>query len=51
MYHIFLIVGSIIIVMGLMFLRIRYLPVLHPDAELFIDLLSMSCSSKGKNNA
>jgi hypothetical protein len=37
----FLIVGAIIIVMGLIFLRIRCFPALHPDAEMFIDLLSV----------
>jgi len=46
MYNLFLIVGAIIIVIGLMFLRIRYSPVFHPDAKLFINLLSMSSQEK-----
>ena len=40
MYNFFLLVGAIIIVIGLMFLRIRCSPVLHYDAKLFINLLS-----------
>ena len=47
MYNLLLIVGSILIVIGLIVMRVRYLPVLHPDAELFINLLSMNCSEKG----
>jgi len=48
MYIFFIIVGAIIIVVGLIVLRVRCWPVLHPDAELFINLLSMNCSEKGK---
>ena len=48
MHNLFLIAGSVFIVLGLMILRIRYSPVLHPDAELFIDLISIICSEKGK---
>jgi len=51
MYIFFIIVESIIIVAGLIFLRIRCWPPLHPDAELFINLLSMICSEKGKHKA
>jgi hypothetical protein len=32
-------------------LRIRYFPVLHPDAELLIDLLSIICAEEGKHGA
>ena len=49
MYHPFLIIDFILIVVGLIFVRIRGLPVLHPDTELFINLLSMICSEKGKH--
>ena len=48
MYKLFLLVGSIVIVVGLIFLRIRCSPVLHPDAELFINLLSMNCLEERK---
>ena len=51
MYNLFLIVGSIVIVVGLIFFRIRCWPVLHPEAELFINLLSTYCSEKGKHKA
>jgi len=46
MYHPFLIIGFILIVIGLVFIRIRYLPVLHPDTELLINLLSNLNSEK-----
>ena len=48
MHNLFLIAGSVFIVLGLMILRIRYSPVLHPDAKLFIDLISIICLEKGK---
>lgn len=48
MYNLLLIVVSILIVIGLIFLRIICSPALHPDVELFVDLLSMNCSEKGK---
>ena len=44
MYTFSIIAGSIVIVAGLSFLRIRCWSVLHPDAELFVDLLSINCS-------
>ena len=46
MYNLFPIVGSAISVFGLIFLRIKCSPALHPDAKLFIDLLSIICSEK-----
>jgi hypothetical protein len=51
MYYFFLVTGSVFIVIGLIFLRIRYFPALHPDAELLIDLLSIICAEKGKHGA
>ena len=51
MNNLFLIVGSVFIVLGLILLRIKYSPVLHPDGELFIDLLSIICSEKEKHNS
>ncbi len=50
MYNLFLVAGSVFIVIGLYFLRIRCSPVLHPDARLFIHLLSMICSKKGRHS-
>jgi hypothetical protein len=49
MYHLFLIVGSVFIIIGLIWLRFKYSLVVHPDAELFINLLSAICSEKGKH--
>lgn len=49
MYNLFLYIGSVYIVVAMIFLRIRYFPVLHPDAKLFIDLLSAICSVEGKH--
>ena len=46
MYHPLLIIGFILIIIGLVFIRIRYLPVLHPDTELYINLLSKFSSEK-----
>ena len=55
MYTFSIIAGSIVIVVGLIFLRIRCWSVLHPDAKLLINLLSMSCSEncseKGKHKS
>lgn len=51
MYNLFLIVGSILIVIGLIIARVRWLPVLQPDAELFINLLSMNCSEETRHKA
>jgi hypothetical protein len=47
MYNTFLILGSIFIVIGLIVLRIRFSPVLHPDAKLYIHLLSIIGWQKG----
>jgi hypothetical protein len=47
MHEILFLFGSIGLVAGLILLRIRFSPVLHPDAELFINLLSMYCSESG----
>lgn len=47
MQKFFLIFGSIIIVIGLIFARIRFLLVLDPDTELFLTLLNRNCSKKG----
>ena len=46
MQKFFLIFGSIIIVIGLIFTRIRFLLVLDPDTELFINILNRNCSKK-----
>jgi arsenate reductase len=46
MYHPLLIIGFILIIIGLVFIRIRYLPVLHPETELYINLLSNFSSEK-----
>lgn len=46
MQNFFLIFGSIIIVIGLIFIRIRFLPVLDPDTKVFINLLNRYCSNK-----
>jgi hypothetical protein len=50
MYNLFLMIGSVFLVIGLIILRIRCSPVLHPDAKLFIHLLSMICSEKGRHS-
>jgi hypothetical protein len=50
MYNLFLYIGSVIIVIAMIFLRIRYFPVLHPDAKLYIDLLSIIGSEEGKHS-
>lgn len=47
MYHLLLIVGSVILVIGLIFLRIVCSPDLHPDAQLFVRPLSMNFSNEG----
>jgi hypothetical protein len=46
MYNIFLPIGSIFIVVMLIYLRLRCSPVLHPDAKLLVNLLSMNCFRK-----
>ena len=46
MSNLFLIVGTIIIVIGLILLRVGYSPVLRPDTKLFVDLLNECCSKK-----
>lgn len=46
MDNLYLITGSIFVIIGLIYIRIRWLPVLHTDSELFIDLLSKYCSDK-----
>jgi len=38
MYNLFLYIASVFIVIAMIFLRIRYFPVLHPDANLYIHL-------------
>jgi hypothetical protein len=46
MYNFFLLIGAVLIVVMLIYLRLRCSPVLHPDAELFVNLLSMNHSKK-----
>jgi hypothetical protein len=38
MYNLFLYIASVFIVIAMIFLRIRYFPVLHPDARFFPEL-------------
>ena len=49
MYNLFLYIGSVIIVIAIIFLRIRYFPVLHPEAGMYVHLLSIIGSEKGKH--
>ena len=49
MYNLFLYIGSVIIVIAIIFLRIRYFRVLHPDAKFYIDFLSIVGSEEGKH--
>jgi hypothetical protein len=49
MHNLFLITGSIFIVIMLILFRIKYSPVLHPDAKLLIHLLSVIGSEKGRH--
>lgn len=49
MYNLFLYIGSVFIVIAVIFLRIEYFPVLHPDATLYIDLLSIIGSEEGNH--
>jgi hypothetical protein len=47
MHKILLLIGAAGMVVGLILLRIRFSPILHPDAKLFMNLLWMNCSENG----
>jgi uncharacterized membrane protein len=47
MYEILLLIGATGVCAGLILLRISFSPVLHPDAEFIINLLSTICSENG----
>jgi hypothetical protein len=50
MYNLFLYIGSVFIVIAMIFLRIRYFPVLHPEAGLYVHLVSITGLEKGKHS-
>ena len=47
MHEILLLIGAAGMVAGLILLRIRFSPSLHPDAKFFMNLLLMNCSENG----
>ena len=47
MHEFLLLIGAAGMVAGLILLRIRLSPILHPDAKLFMNLLLMNCSENG----